>query len=40
MRIATVEVEDTARDPAKEYARTGGLKGNKARAAKLPAKKK
>ena len=39
MQIATGEVEDTPRDPAKEYARKGGLKGGKARAAKLPAKK-
>ena len=43
MRIATGEIEDTvqAPDPAKEYMRKGGLKGGKARAAKLsPAKRK
>jgi len=35
MRIATGEVEDTQSDPGKEYARKGGLKGGKARAAAL-----
>jgi hypothetical protein len=35
MRIATGEAEDTTRDPGKEYARKGGLKGGKARAEKL-----
>jgi hypothetical protein len=34
-RIATGEIKDTERDPAKEYARSGGLKGGKARAASL-----
>ncbi len=41
MRIATGEIEDTQRDPAKEYMRQGGLKGGKARARKLsPTKRK
>lgn len=43
MRIATGEIEDTVEtpDPAKEYMRKGGLKGGKARAAKLsPARRK
>ena len=35
MRIATGEIEETVRDPGKEYARKGGLSGGKARAAKL-----
>lgn len=35
MRIATGEVEDEQRDPGKEYARKGGLKGGKARARNL-----
>ena len=35
MQIATGEVEEKLRDPALEYARKGGLKGGKARAAKL-----
>jgi hypothetical protein len=35
MQIATGEVEETRRDPALEYARKGGLKGGKSRAAKL-----
>ena len=35
MRIATGEVEDTTREPGKEYARKGGLKGGKARAQAL-----
>ncbi len=35
-KIATGEIEeDTKRDPGKEYARKGGLKGGKARAASL-----
>jgi hypothetical protein len=33
MRIATGEIEDAVRDPAKELHRKGGLKGGKARAA-------
>lgn len=40
MRIATGEIEDTQRDAAKEYMRKGGLKGGKARAAKLSAAKR
>lgn len=40
MRIATGEVEETERDPAKEHMRRGGLKGGKARAKKLSAKKR
>ena len=40
MRIATGEIEDTRRDPGKEYMRQGGLKGGKARAAKLSATKR
>ncbi len=43
MRIATGEVDDVKAtpDPAKEYMRRGGLKGGKARAAKLsPTKRK
>ena len=32
MRIATGDAEDTTRDPGKDYARKGGLKGGKARA--------
>ena len=40
MRIATGEIEDTKRDPSTEANRKGGLKGGKARAAKLsPAKR-
>jgi hypothetical protein len=35
MRIATAEIEETGRDPAKELHRKGGLKGGKARAAAL-----
>jgi hypothetical protein len=35
MRIATGEIQDTARDPAKELHRQGGLKGGKARAVRL-----
>lgn len=40
MRIATGEVEDKHRDAAKEYMRQGGLKGGKARAAKLTKKRR
>jgi hypothetical protein len=42
MRIATGEVEDVRAtpDPAKEHMRRGGLKGGKARAAKLTAAKR
>jgi hypothetical protein len=40
MQIATGEVKDNPRDPGKDYARKGGLKGGPARAAKLSAKKK
>jgi hypothetical protein len=40
-KIATGEVEDTKRDAGTEANRKGGLKGGKARAAKLsPAKRK
>ncbi len=35
MRIATGEIEEELPDPAKEYARKGGLKGGRARAEKL-----
>ena len=35
MRIATGEEKDTTRDPGKDYARKGGLKGGKARAANM-----
>jgi hypothetical protein len=34
-KIATGEIEDTERDPAKELHRKGGLKGGKARAQAL-----
>jgi hypothetical protein len=40
MRIATGEIQDDPRDPGKEYARKGGLKGGKARAEKLTAKER
>ena len=40
MRIATGQIEDTKADPGKEYARKGGLKGGKARAAKLSAEER
>jgi len=40
MKIATGEIEDTKRDPGKEYARKGGLKGGKARAASLSKKRR
>jgi hypothetical protein len=40
-KIATGEAEDTRRDPGTEANRKGGLKGGKARAAKLtPAQRK
>jgi hypothetical protein len=35
MRIATEETEDALPEPGKEYARKGGLRGGKARAAAL-----
>jgi hypothetical protein len=35
MRIATGEEQETGRDPGTEANRKGGLKGGKARAAKL-----
>jgi hypothetical protein len=35
MRIATGEEGENMRDPAKEFARTGGLKGGRARADRL-----
>jgi hypothetical protein len=40
MKVATGEIEETGRDAAKEYMRQGGLKGGKARAAKLSAAKR
>ena len=42
MRVATGEIEEQVAppDPAKEYMRRGGLKGGKARAAKLSATKR
>jgi len=39
-KIATGEIEDTKIDPGKEYARKGGLKGGRARAAKLTPKQR
>ena len=39
-RIATGEVEDTKRDASTEANRKGGLKGGKARAKALTAKKR
>ena len=39
-RIATGEVEDTKADPAKEFARQGGLKGGQARAKSLSPKRR
>lgn len=39
-RIATGEIEDTKRDPGTEANRKGGLKGGKARAKALSAKKR
>lgn len=35
MKIATGEIEEDLPDPGTEYARKGGLKGGKARAAAL-----
>jgi len=40
MRIATGEIEETERDPAKELHRQGGLKGGKARAQTLSSEKR
>lgn len=40
MRIATGEVQDEVRDPAKEHMRRGGIAGGKARAKKLSATKR
>lgn len=40
MRIATGEIEDTAHDPAKQYARKGGQKGGKVRASRLTAQQR
>jgi len=42
MRVATGEIEEqvVAPDPAKEHMRRGGLKGGKARAKSLSAKKR
>lgn len=40
MKIATGETQDDARDPGKEYVRIGGLKGGRARAAKLSEKQR
>lgn len=40
MQIATGEVEDNPRDPAKQLAREGGLIGGKARAKKLSKKRR
>ena len=34
-KIATGEIEETALEPGKEYARRGGKKGGKARAERL-----
>jgi hypothetical protein len=39
-RIATGEIEDKTRDPGTEANRKGGLKGGKARAKALSAKKR
>jgi len=39
-RIATGDAEDTRRDPGRESARKGGLKGGKARAKKLSSAKR
>lgn len=39
-KIATGEVEDTKRNPAKDYQREGGLKGGRGRATKLSAKRR
>ena len=40
MRIATGEVQDEVRDPAKEHMRRGGIKGGVARKKALPAAKR
>ena len=40
MRIATGEEKDTTRDPGKDYARKGGLKGGNARAQSLSAERR
>jgi len=40
MQIATGEVEDDPRDPAKQLAREGGLIGGPKRAAKLSKKRR
>lgn len=40
MRIATGEIEDLGRDPAKELHRKGGLKGGKSRAESLTAEQR
>jgi hypothetical protein len=40
MRIATGEIEEAKRNPETEANRKGGLKGGKARAAKLGPKKR
>jgi len=39
-RIATGEIEESERDPGKELARKGGLKGGRARAAALTPKQR
>ena len=39
-KIATGEVEDVGRDPAKELHRKGGLKGGRARASALSPEKR
>jgi hypothetical protein len=40
IKIATGEIEDEGRDPAKEFHRKGGLKGGKARASSLSPEKR
>jgi hypothetical protein len=40
MRIAAGQADDTQLEPGKEYARKGGLKGGRARARKLSAKRR
>lgn len=40
MQIATGEVEDNPLEAGKEYARKGGLKGGRRRAAKLTAQQR
>lgn len=39
-KIATGQIEDTKRDPAKDYTRKAGVKGGKARAISLTPKKR